>query len=356
VYTKAIVDYEEVFLFHLPGKQAAKNFFVVSLVFSFGLGFALSQYVFVGGNGSKIDFRQVRQNDRDYTFINPLLSCSALDGKDIEEFKPLRNRLTSVINNEVEQGNADQVSVYFDRRDGTWLSINPDEKYFPASLMKVPVLIAVLKVAETDPSLLQKKITFLAQDDLNTIEYFHPTSTLEAGKTYTVEALLENMIEKSDNNALPLLLGVIDPKVFDEVLSDLGVTIPPGVASSLVDYLPIKTYTHFFKVLYNASYLSRPMSEKALSILSKTDFKEGIQAGVPGGTLVSHKFGERSFATTAQNNQPKELHDCGIIYLPDHPYLLCVMTKGKDFEKLSSVIEEISRVVYASMQSSVASP
>jgi len=27
-----------------------------------------------------------------------------------------------------------------------------------------------------------------------------------------------------------------------------------------------------------------------------------------------------------------QLHDCGIVYYPETPYLLCVMTKGWNFE------------------------
>jgi hypothetical protein len=42
----------------------------------------------------------------------------------------------------------------------------------------------------------------------------------------------------------------------------------------------------------------------------------------------------------------RELHDCGIVYLPDNPYLLCVMTKGNDFAKMEKIIEEISRLSY----------
>lgn len=53
---------------------------------------------------------------------------------------------------------------------------------------------------------------------------------------------------------------------------------------------------------------------------------------------------------TINKNNPnpitKELHDCGIIYYPERPYLLCVMTEGNDLNELAGVIQNISKTVY----------
>ncbi len=47
--------------------------------------------------------------------------------------------------------------------NGPWFGINEDEKYSPASLMKVPILITFLKWIESDPNILTRKI--LVNDD-----------------------------------------------------------------------------------------------------------------------------------------------------------------------------------------------
>jgi hypothetical protein len=102
----------------------------------------------------------------------------------------------------------------------------------------------------------------------------------------------------------------------------------------------VKDYGMFFRVLFNASYLSKDSSEKALKLLSESTFTKGLVAGIPSGVSISHKFGERVMGDTRQ------LHDCGIVYLPKQPYLLCIMTRGKDFDQLAGVISEISKKVY----------
>jgi len=104
-------------------------------------------------------------------------------------------------------------------------------------------------------------------------------------------------------------------------------------------------YAAFFEILYNATYLNKEMSEKALAILTKSTFNYGLVGGVPIGVEVAHKFGERIF------EEYKQLHDCGIIYKENNPYLLCIMTRGDmmegdNFNDLAMVIKKISEQVY----------
>jgi hypothetical protein len=65
---------------------------------------------------------------------------------------------------------------------------------------------------------------------------------------------------------------------------------------------------------------------------------------------VSHKFGVRNIladgAKPTDEPTARELHDCGIIYYPNNPYFLCVMTRGKDFPTLEGVIKDISKIAW----------
>lgn len=103
-----------------------------------------------------------------------------------------------------------------------------------------------------------------------------------------------------------------------------------------MDYMSPKDLSTVFRSLYNSSLYEWQLSEQALKLMSQTTFKQGIVAGVPEGTAVSHKFGENT----------DELHDCGIVYYPEHPYLICVMTRGGDFDKLVTSISQISKTVW----------
>jgi beta-lactamase class A len=102
-------------------------------------------------------------------------------------------------------------------------------------------------------------------------------------------------------------------------------------------------YAIFFRVLFNASYLDKEYSEKAMELLAQSDFNDGLVAGLPRGVIVAHKFGERGNLPGSSDYQ---LHDCGIVYYPNHPYLLCVMSRGNDIQHLENSIAQVSRFVY----------
>ena len=76
-------------------------------------------------------------------------------------------------------------------------------------------------------------------------------------------------------------------------------------------------------------------------MLSEVKFNKGILNGVPENILVAHKFGEMQ---TVEGE--RQFHDCGIVYYPKHPYLLCVMTRGQNWDELSSTIGETSKEIY----------
>lgn len=148
------------------------------------------------------------------------------------------------------------------------------------------------------------------------------------------------MIQKSDNTGVLVLLNNIKSEHLKEVFDSVSVPFKDTITEVPVR---VKDYAGFFRVLYNSSYLDRQMSEKALEILSKSKYVNGLRKGVPPEVIVANKFGER---TNGEKMTDIQLHDCGIIYYPKRPYLLCVMTRGDNFGNQEKVIEELSRFVY----------
>lgn len=285
---------------------------------------------------------QVRQSG--YTFISPLLECEASEDMARSELAGFKSDLESRIVKLKSETNVKEISVYFrDLNNGPWYGLNEDVKFTPASLLKTPLMIALLKQAEEDSQLLTRTIVFSPElIDGSTLpeQTIEPSERLENGASYTIEELITRMIVYSDNEAMYILLKEIDEKTYDRVYSDLGLRLPNMTVSE--NYMTVKDYASFFRILYNASYLNKDMSEKALKVLSNTAFSGGLVKGVPSNITVAHKFGERAYSD--QND--RQLHDCGIVYHPRTPYLLCVMTRGDAIDRESTVIAEISKFVY----------
>jgi len=213
----------------------------------------------------------------------------------------------------------------------------------------LPLMIAYLKREETSHGTLHASLQYVDARDSNTIEHYKPeTRKLVEGTFYTIDELIRAMIEGSDNNAAILLSSYLNQNSLQDIFSDIGLKVTfPDNGDSTKDFISAKTYAYIFRVLYNSTYLSREMSEKALQYLSQADFPEGIVGGVPKGIITAQKFGERTILSPKGAVVDHELHNCGIVYYPKHPYLLCIMTKGADFDLLSGAIRSISKLIYS---------
>lgn len=286
---------------------------------------------------------KAEKHEGTYGFVNPLLECESPDVRLSRELTPFKEKIELLISEKKRTGMIKTISVYFrDLNNGPWFGINEREEFVPASLLKIPLMIGYLKLSETNPGLMTSKLKFEG-NPFPSMETVLPDVAVKKGHFYTVEELIYIMIVYSDNNAAYTLRFSDKWNSYKKTYADFGLQVPGDVP---IDYrISVKKYASFFRILFNSSYLNKELSNKALEILSKVDFKDGLVAGVPEGVTVSHKFGERA------DNEALQLHDCGIVYYPDHPYLLCIMSRGQKFEDLATTIQDISRLTYKEVDS-----
>jgi beta-lactamase class A len=286
-----------------------------------------------------------------YPYISPLLSCNLGSLSAFSQDQPVANAIQSAISQDASVGNVTDASVYFsDFTTGQSANVNGNEKYYPASLGKVPIMMAYYATAENSSNILSEENAYpAAAPDLNTQQEIPPSEAITPGQEYTNEQLIEYMIKYSDNDAADVLSALSTPdevQGVQDVYSDLRVPVDSDVTASSSDIMTPRQYAILFKTLYNATYLSRDYSEQALALLTQTTFTQGIVAGVPSSTIVAHKYGLASYLSGGVPYQ-WELHDCGIVYAPGHPYLLCVMTKGTtSIAAQEKTIADISSAVY----------
>lgn len=280
------------------------------------------------------DFNVYRMNS--YEYIRPVIAIEKKEEAD--SLLGLKSKIVNYIEEKKKAGILISASVYLRVfHKGEWISVNDTETYYPGSLIKVAGLLTYLRMEELHPGTLDKRLSFESQKEIIPNQTYN-SKQLEFGKSYSVRELLKYMIAYSDNNATYLLNKNVDMNLFLKLYSDLKLT-PLDLKHKDVK-MNIRDYSTFFKVIYNSTYLSLDHSEFAAELLSQCDFKEGMLKGLPKGTKIAHKFGEMGDPTSRQ------LHEAGIIYLKDTPYLLTVMTKGYDITKMPSVISDITQMTY----------
>ena len=280
----------------------------------------------------------------DYSHLtNPLLECEQFSVGD-RELGLVKYKILAYIKEKTNKKEIKDVSVYIrDLNNGPWVGINEKEYFTPSSLLKIPIMIAYFKIAETNPEILDKVILY-TKSVSEKYQSIKPKETIQIGRMYTVNELLYKMIVYSDNESAYLLIFNINKDDLNRVYTDLNLTIPGF--NSKDDFISVKDYTSFFRILYNASYLSRTMSERALKILTEVDFKDGLLVGLPSSIKVAHKFGENT-----DSSGLIQLHECGIVYYDKSPYLIGIMTRGYDFDKSKNIIRDISKIVYDNKES-----
>lgn len=283
-----------------------------------------------------------------YKFTNPILDYENVK---MEQASLFSESIKSKVEKLEDKYDISFASIYFrDLDNGQWIGINEKEEFTSASLIKLPILISLLKESEASPGILERRITVSEEDARETlVQEIKPEAEIMPGESYTVLEAAERMIQESDNTAMHVLLRNIHEKYRVSVFDAVGVAFRVDDKEIMVR---VKDYAGFFRVLFNASYLSRENSERALEILTKTTFDGGIVAGVPKSVTVAHKFGERSNYINGML-VTKQLHDCGIVYYPQKPYILCVMTRGTDYEKQQSFIRDVSKLFYRELEESL---
>jgi beta-lactamase class A len=292
-------------------------------------------------------FKTLRENSDRYSFINPLIGNITAPATDVGIFTDIKGDLISYLKDEINNGELDSYSLYFrDLNTGLWFSANEKEAFFPASLYKLPVALAAYKQGESDPSFFDKVFIYTKElDDANGGNALNSMSSLRVGEGYKVEELVRRMLADSDNGAKNLLLTSMDQKYLNKLFELVSLTDPLKSNNFSVS---ARKYALFLRVLYGSSYLNNEHSETMMAMLAKSDFKDGLVAGVPFFIKVAHKFGTYEVEETIEGEQKihQLLHDCGVVYHPERPYILCVMTKGKDSDTLYKIISHVSQMVY----------
>ncbi len=285
--------------------------------------------------------------DNDFRYIRPL-SGYGHSGKEqtVRELKPFRYKVKVLIDNAIRSHEASVISVYFrDMISGHRFGINEQERFSSETLLKLPLMLAYLKWAESNPLVLRRKTAFPGDNDPAKHDSTAARKTLETGKSYTVDELIYRMIAYDDNNAYSLLAADLPPGYLDQIFRDIYVNYNPGKSD---DPVPFNTYASFYRVLFNASYLNKEMSERALRYLSKSAFRDGMLSGIPPNIDRATKFGERTLSAGTDGNgrEMKQLHEFGIIYYPNRPFLMGVMARGDDPRKLANIVRKISELIY----------
>lgn len=272
-----------------------------------------------------------------YKFINPILECNT--NFKFYNTNNIEKKISDFINTNKNKFNT--ISYYFRAlNNGSTFWSNEDVQFVPASLLKIPIAMAYFKVNEENKLDLMNTKILVDKLNFKVQERDFGKDNINIWNTYSLYDFIEKMLTHSDNTAATILFYNLWNDFFKKIYLELWLDFLDLESNNIK--ISVKKYSTFFRILYNSSYLNRTNSELMLKMLSESDFNIWLKALLPKDIVVANKYWERY----DEGIWEKQLHDCGIIYYPNNPYILCVMTKWNNFDDLTYMIKNISKIVF----------
>lgn len=292
---------------------------------------------FIGGvqYGTQKSERQARYQQEAQQAQYNLLARRILIERpnDVEiDFRPLQTQVEGYIQaNEL----TDNISFSFEYLPtGSSIGVAEDTKQVGASLLKLPLSIAVYKASEQGKVNLDQKVT-IKKEWLNSS--YGTLYKKGAGHQISIRDALKEALVHSDNTAALLLFDVVTKAQGTNTPNLLGfIDANYGETQSHEVLIDSRSYSAILKCLYFACHLNKDNSQAVLQSLSQSSAKDRLVRYLPGDVIVAHKIGVFSQQTQS---------DCGIFYVPKRNYVLCIMIDGKS-EPASKQIGELSSIVY----------
>ncbi len=248
----------------------------------------------------------------------------------IINFVPLRKDLQAKFN-----ALSVQHSFYFEYLpSGTSIREGGDNVLTAASLIKVPLAMNLYRAAELGKVDLDQTVT-ITPDELDGA--YGDLWKKGAGTQLTLRQAAKIMLTQSDNTAKQVIFDHIHGLLTSdqESLNQLDIDQLIESGQAVID---AKSYSSVLKSLYLSSYLGYDDSQEILGYLAHSTATNRLTAQLPKNVTVAHKIG-------VYNNASWSESDCGVVYLPKRPYVICIMV-GLPEDQANTFIAQISKEVY----------
>ena len=254
----------------------------------------------------------------------------------IINFTNLRNKLTSYAAEHRLHNDKTRFSLYFEYLpSGISIGVNEKDPYIAASLLKVPIIMGVYKYIETGKLSENTELT-LKESDLD--PQYGNLWKRGVGAKLSVREAIQLTLAESDNTAKSVLFNNVPLETLTDVFEYLDI---PNEVIGNAPVVTTKNYSSILRSLYLSTYLSMENSHKLLEKLTESNFSDKIAAGIPKSIPVAHKIGVHD----TQNPEGSIYTDCGIVYIPKRPYILCIMMRNSEND-VQTHMKAISGMIY----------
>jgi len=295
----------------------------------------------------RVDYEKVISPTSKYLHNNIFLGKKSLIGASVSNPAMAEMKMTSpmlklqadLIGLAREYSTVHPSIFVWDYETGKYASVNSDEIFPAASIIKIPVLLEFFRSVEAGQVSIEDKMTLT---DYYRAEGSGDIQFQREGNKYSMDFLAKKMIQISDNSSTNMLMSSIGG------MNDVNRAIKSwGLKRTQINnWLPdmggtnVTTTEDLARMLYNienAGFLSQASKEKIFEYMGGVKNNRLIHSGLSPKASFYHKTGDIGYM----------LGDAGIVITPDnHKYIVAIMARrpynspaGKEFiVRASSII------------------
>jgi beta-lactamase class A len=208
------------------------------------------------------------------------------------------------------------------------VSVEPDARHYSASIMKLPILVAVHRLVERGQLDLDRRVTvhndFASRlpghrFSLDRGEDSDPATWAAFGAEETLGVLVHRMVTVSGNLATDLVLDEVGTEEVAAVLADAGCSERTAIVRGIEDYpardagidnlITADDMARLLVALGDGRLAGPEASAACERTLQQQEYRNGIPAGLPDGLVVGNKTGWISSVN----------HDVALVRAPGMP-------------------------------------
>ena len=213
---------------------------------------------------------------------------------------------------------------------GVGYGVNENDIFEPASLNKLPVMLAMY--IEVENNNLDLETTYVLKDS-DKVAGSGSLYGKPEGYELTYRDILSYMGKESDNTAANIAKTFLGEEKIKQAIGIVGMndTVVIGENQKTTPY----DIGVFFKKLWEGDIVSKKHRDELLGFITDTIYEKWLAAGIPSSIDVAHKYGRETHV----------VNDAGIIFA-DEPFIMVLLSKGVVENEADKAFPELSKIIY----------
>jgi beta-lactamase class A len=239
-----------------------------------------------------------------------------------------------------------------DLNDGASLSLNGDELFYAASIIKVPIMAAGFAAAEEGVVRLGDRLP-LRRDDI--VDGSGVLQFMSPGIKLPIYDLVTLMIIQSDNTATNMLIDLIGMEKIQAIMNGLGMERSEIHHKLMIvqanrmnsNEITASDVTALLTRIARGECVSLHASEQMVRIMKQQQLSNGLIDSLPAknnsivGSLPDWEFAGKT------GNVDGIMHECALLYVHGRCVAITVLSKGCAEDDARGMIAQIGSDVYS---------